>query len=129
MANITIPVGYQRVMPYLILKGGEAFMDFMKNVFDATEKHLTMRDENLIMHAEIQIGESTIMFADATTEFTTQNAGLFVYMPHADETYSKAIAEGAMSISEMSDQPYGRSGGVKDPFGNVWWITSPVHNL
>ncbi|WP_431200968.1 hypothetical protein ACQ86K_30970 [Mucilaginibacter sp. P19] len=25
-----------------------------------------------------------------------------------------------------ADQPYGRSAGVKDPFGNTWWITNPL---
>ena len=122
---MTLPSGHQRVMPYLILRDAEVFIEFMQKVFDAAEKYKVMRDENLIMHAEIQIGDSTIMFADATTEFTVQNAGLFVYVPNADETYKKAIEQGATSIMEMSDQNYGRSGGIKDPFGNVWWITTP----
>ncbi|CAA9508315.1 MAG: hypothetical protein AVDCRST_MAG96-2331, partial [uncultured Segetibacter sp.] len=35
-----------------------------------------MRDDTHIMHAELQIGESTIMFADSNEEFKPQNAGL-----------------------------------------------------
>jgi PhnB protein len=27
-------------------------------------------------------------------------------------------------VLPLSDQNYGRSGGVKDPAGNIWWITS-----
>lgn len=96
----------------------------MQKVFDAKEKYKTMRDETTVMHGELQIGESTIMFADSTDQFTTQTAGMFVYVPDADSTYNKALSEGATSKMEMSDQPYGRSGGITDPFGNVWWITS-----
>ena len=51
-------------------------------------------------------------------------AGLFIYVEDADETYKKAIEEGATVVTTLSDQAYGRSGGVKDPFGNTWWITA-----
>ena len=53
-----------------------------------------------------------------------QPAGMFVYVEDADETYHKALAEGAKSIMPPSDQEYGRSGGVIDPFGNTWWPTT-----
>jgi len=43
---------------------------------------------------------------------------------NANETNTQALREGATAISPMADQPYGRSGGVQDPFGNSWWITS-----
>ena len=88
------------------------------------ETNKVMRDEKIIMHAEIRIGECTIMFADSTDEYTTRPAGLFVYVDNADETYKQAIEAGATSLTKLSNQPYGSSGGVTDPFGNTWWITS-----
>lgn len=124
--NLTIPENYQTVMPYLILKNAAAFIAFTQRVFAATETYKVMRDENCIMHAEIMIGGSTIMFADSTEEYKERTAGLFVYVEDADATYKKAMDEGATIESAMSDQPYGRSGGIKDPFGNTWWITSPL---
>jgi uncharacterized glyoxalase superfamily protein PhnB len=83
-----------------------------------------MRDEKQIKHAEITIGGSTIMFADSTERSPLCTAGLFIYVENADATFEKAIAEGSVSITEPADQGYGRSAGVTDPFGNVWWITS-----
>lgn len=124
MEKVTIHTGYQTVMPYLVIKDATGFFNFMQKVFDAVEKVKIMRDDTHVMHGELQIGESTIMFADSTEEFKTQTAGLFVYVQDADETYSKALEEGATSLTAMSNQDYGRSGGVTDPFGNVWWITS-----
>ena len=121
-----IPENYQTVMPYLILENAGGFITFTQKVFGAKETHKTMRDENTIMHAEIMIGESTIMFADATDQFKVSNAGLFVYVDDADETYQSALTNGGAMVTELSDQPYGRSGGVMDPFGNVWWITSVI---
>jgi PhnB protein len=121
-----IPDNYQTVMPYLILQNASEFIAFTQKVFDAKEINKVMRDANTIMHGEIMIGESTIMFADATGEYHVSSAGLFVYVDDADATYKSALANGGVAVSELSDQPYGRSGGIKDPFGNVWWITSMV---
>lgn len=119
-----IPEGYQQVMPYLIIKDAARFMDFMQNVFGAKEKFKMMRDENIIAHAEMSIGDSVIMLADATDAFKTMPAGMFIYVADADETYHKALAEGATSIMPPSDQEYGRTCGIADAFGNTWWPTT-----
>ena len=118
---LKIPQGYQQVMPYLIVKDAAAFIDFMKRVFGAVEKYRAMRDEYTIAHAEVQAGDSTIMLADATAEYQPRPAGMFIYVKNADETYATALANGATSIMPPADQPYGRSCGIEDPFGNTWW--------
>lgn len=119
-----IPERHQTVIPYLIVRNAGDFLSFMKNVFDAKESYKAMRDGHTIQHAELSIGGSTIMFADATDQYKPQPAGLFIYVNNADETFKKAVEAGAATVTEIADQPYGRSGGVKDPFGNTWWITS-----
>lgn len=121
--DIKIPFNYQTVMPYLVVRDAQGFMDFTKAVFDAVETSV-VKDENRVVHAEIMIGECTVMFADATEDFASQGAGLFVYVDNADERFNKAIEAGAVVVSELGDQSYGRSGGVRDAFGNTWWITS-----
>jgi len=120
-----VPEGYQQVMPYLIVRGAAKFIEFTSKVFGAVEKLRIMRDERIVRHAEIKIGESVIMFADATEQFAPRTAALFVYVEDADRTYAEALAEGGTSVMPMSDQEYGRSGGFADPFGNLWWPTTP----
>ncbi|NHA06423.1 VOC family protein [Mucilaginibacter sp. HC2] len=122
----SIPEAYQRIMPYLIVKDAPRFIIFMQNVFGATEQYKQMRDEKHIMHAELSIQGSTIMFCDSTETYLPQNAGLFIYVDSCDETYKKALENGASNVTEPADQPYGRSAGIKDPFGNTWWITNPL---
>lgn len=99
-------------------------MQFMHTVFAATEILKVMRDEALIMHAELQIGDSVIMLADATEQYQVQNAGIFIYVQDCDSTYQVALDNGAISIFPPANQEYGRSAGVKDTFGNSWWLTS-----
>lgn len=122
---MNIPKNHQTVMPYLILDGALKFIDFTKNVFNATVLHAPqLRDNGTALHAEINIHGSTIMFADTSSDWKPQTANLFVYVPNADESFEKALEEGATELMGLSDQEYGRTCGVTDPFGNVWWITS-----
>ena len=126
MENLKIPKGYQKIMPYLIIKNAPAFIEFTKNVFGAEQKLKVMRTDELIMHAEINIQGSCIMFADANDQFPEQNAGLFIYVDDCDKTYKTALNNGAISRMEPTNQDYGRASGVKDPFGNTWWITQAL---
>lgn len=119
-----IPNGHQTVMTYLMLNNATAFIDFVKQVFNAELTFERMRDEHKLMHAEVRINDSTLMFCDATDQWKAQNANLFVYVPNADEAYQKAVAAGAETVMPLSDQDYGRTCGITDPTGNIWWITS-----
>jgi len=124
---MNLPAGHQTVMPYLILKGASQFIEFTKIVFDAKASlEPVLRKDGTIMHAEIILQGSTIMVADETKDWVKQNANLFVYVPNADETYKKALENGATNLMGLSDQDYGRTCGVTDSFGNVWWITSVI---
>jgi PhnB protein len=119
------PDTHQAVMPYLMLKNAAGFIDFTAAVFAATLHMKRMRETgDVIMHAEININGSTIMFCDTTEDWSTSTANLFVYVQDADNSYQLAIDNGAATVMELSDQDYGRTCGVKDPFGNSWWITS-----
>ena len=123
-----IPEGYNSVMPYLIVADAAAFKAFIESVFMAKEKMVVMRgNSDVVMHGESTIGDSTIMFAQATDEFKQENAGMFIWVENADTTYKEALKLGATSILPPENKDYGRSCGVKDPFGNTWWITSLIN--
>ncbi|MEO6538744.1 MAG: VOC family protein [Ferruginibacter sp.] len=122
-----IPGNYQTVMPYLLLTDASGFTQFCEKVFNANSATPHMREDNkTMMHGEVMIGTSTIMFADVTEAHRVATANLFVYVENADETYALALANGAVSVMELSNQNYGRTGGIKDPYDNVWWITSVI---
>ena len=122
---MNLPKQYQQVMPYLILKRIPDFMEFAKQVFDAKVLSVHKDIKGAVVHGEITVGTSTIMMGESNDNWGVQNAGLFIYVENADDTYAKALNHGATEVTPLEDQEYGRSGGVKDPFGNTWWITSP----
>ena len=121
---MNIPKGHQAVMPYLVVESADRFFDFAEHVFGATLSYPAERPAELDGHCELQIGSSTVMFAKSGGPWTPRTADMFVYVADADETYEKALRLGATSVMKIADQDYGRSGGVTDPFGNVWWITA-----
>lgn len=42
----------------------------------------------------------------------------------------RALAAGAKSLHELTDQPYGdRDGAVTDPFGNIWYVATHVRDV
>lgn len=123
---MNIPKGHQTVMPYMIINGAEKFKGFLEKVFNAKETFYLADENRGVRHAEMQINGSTVMFADNTEQWHPQPSSMYLYVENADDTYQKALANGATSLMEPSDQDYGRSCGVKDEFGNVWWITTVV---
>jgi len=111
-------------MPYLIIPEAEKFFDFVEKVFNGKETSRFLNDDQSLMHGEVSIGGSTIMFGNNGSQWEAQPAGLFIYVEDADVTFKKALDYGSEAVMEMSNKDYGRTGGVRDPFGNVWWITA-----
>jgi uncharacterized glyoxalase superfamily protein PhnB len=124
MAVKPIPDGYHTVTPYLLVRGAGKTIEFLKKAFGAQVLvEPTTRPDGTIMHAEIKIGDSHLMIADSTAQLQPTQSMLHLYVPNVDAVYQSAIAAGGASVMEPSDQFYGdRTGGVKDPAGNQWFI-------
>jgi PhnB protein len=115
------------VQPYLHLRGSEKMIPFLENAFGAVvQGHVPMSPEGHVLHATIQIGDNTLEIDEAHGEFQPMACHLHLHVDDADALHARALRAGATSIDAPSNKPYGRSGGVKDPFGNSWYITSPL---
>lgn len=122
---MSIPKHYSPVMPYLVLKDAEGFIDFITKVFDATEILRVNNDDGELRHAEYDVCGGTIMFGQSGGEWHSFPCGLFVLVKDVDGTYEKGLANGGVSNQEPGDHGYGRSAGFIDPNGNQWWLNDP----
>jgi len=130
MAVKPIPDGYHTVTPYLIVPGAEKLIEFLKQAFYASEVHIMRGPGESIVHAEVKIGDSRVMISDANEQFPPMPACIHLYLPDADASYRRALAAGSVSLREPTDQFYGdRSAGVKDQFGNMWWIGTHIEDV
>lgn len=117
-----IPEQYLPVMPYLIIKNAKAFKEFMMNVFGATEQLIIPRDEHLIRHGELKIGDAIIIYADATEEYQERPSGIYIYVENVDKVYKAAMAKGAKNLMVPEKKDYGYTAGFEDSWGNQWWV-------
>jgi len=120
---VHIPPGFNTVAPYIFVSDASACVDFLVNGLGGTEilRHL---DGSRIANAQVRIGTSTIMVSDASQSFPPMPASYYLYVEDAPAAMARALAAGAVQIMEVSDMPYGdRQGGVRDPSGNIWWLS------
>jgi PhnB protein len=125
-----IPEGHHTVTPYLVVPGVAKLIEFAKQAFGATEVYLAKRPDGTVQHAEIKIGDSTVMMGEAGAGGKNFPGMLHLYMEDVDAVYQRAIQAGAKSLREPADQPQGdRMGGVEDAFGNQWWIATHIADV
>jgi uncharacterized glyoxalase superfamily protein PhnB len=121
------PEGVPSIQPYLHLRDSEKMIPFLEHAFGGmVQGHVPTSPEGHVLHATIQIGDNTLEVDEAHGEFQPMPCHLHLHVEDADAMYARAVRAGATSIDAPSDKPYGRSGGVKDPFGNSWFMTSPL---
>jgi PhnB protein len=133
-----IPEGYHTVTPYLTLDDASEAIEFYKKAFGAKERVRMEAPDGKIGHAELEIGDSLVMLADAFPQTTTRppselggtSAGVFLYVEDVDAVVKQAEDAGATITMEVADQFWGdRFGSVKDPFGHSWSIATHVEDV
>jgi len=124
----TMPVreGFHSLTPYIIVRSASQFIEFAKKVFGAEEKlRVPTQEGSRIMHAELKIGDSMIELSDGNEQYSPRPVAIHLYLPETDSVYRRALEAGATSLHPVEEMPYGeRSGSVKDPFGNNWYIAT-----
>jgi len=133
-----IPDGYPQVIPYLSIDGAAAAIDFYGTVFGAIQRVRMDAPGGKIGHAELAIGDSLIMLADAFPEMGGQTpAGLggspvtvMVYVDDVDAVFARALSAGATEDRKVENQFYGdRAGQFIDPFGHKWFVATHVEDV
>jgi len=133
-----VPDGYHTVTPYLVIKGAAAALEFYKKAFGAEELLRMPAPDGTIAHAEIRIGDSTIMMGEeqpgmefiAAKPGTPSSVGLMLYVANVDEMFKRALAAGGRELRPLKNQFYGdRSGTLADPFGHVWTIATHMEDV
>jgi PhnB protein len=125
MTDATKPAreGAHGITPYLVVEGPDGFANFLQQAFGAEELFRTGTIAGG-MHVELRIGDSPLMMGGGEG-IAPIPAALHLYVSDADAVYRRALAAGAVSLYEPTDQEYGdREAGVKDSSGNHWFIAT-----
>lgn len=135
---LAIPKGYHSITPYLIVHHAAKAIQFYQKAFGAKEKVCIKQPNDKIGHAELQIGDSKIMLADAgiksdirsPRDLGGSSVGIHLYVKGVDNVMKRAVKAGAKLTRPVENMFYGdRSGEVQDPFGYKWHISTHIENV
>jgi PhnB protein len=136
---MTLPViKVLEVYAYLHVRGAAQAIDFYKRAFGAQELFRLAEPSGRIGHAEIKIGETTLMLADEFPEYGIQgpqalggtSIAIHLHVDKVDALMQRAVEAGATVVRELKDQFYGeRSGTVRDPFGHEWLLGQEIESV
>jgi PhnB protein len=111
------------VTPFIYAPRAADYIEFMREALGAVEE---------IRHEEGgQFRYGRLRIDDAAIELSEGDAlpgSYMLYVADPDTRYERAVAAGATSIMPLTDQPYGRVGGVEDALGNQWFFSRPGSN-
>ena len=133
-----IPEGYHSVIPHIFVKGAPAAIAFYGKAFGAKEiRRHCIEGTEIVMHAEIQIGDSMVMVNDEFPEHGVlapepgkSGFRLHLLSEDVDALFAQACAAGATVVMPLENMSWGdRYAIVADPFGHQWSMASKVEEV
>ncbi|MDH3680427.1 MAG: VOC family protein [Acidimicrobiia bacterium] len=136
-----IPDGLEgRIVPYLMIDGAAAAIDFYQSALGAEENYRLEMPNGAIGHAEIVVNGAVIYLADAPDDMegNAANPGklggtsvlLHQYVEDVDAAVERAVGAGATLLREPADQFYGdRAAVLADPFGHQWSLHTHIRDV
>ncbi|WP_433614308.1 VOC family protein [Dactylosporangium sp. CA-139114] len=126
----TPPAGYTTVAPWIVTPDTGRLLDFVTAVFDGAETGRVRLEDGTIGHAEIRVGDTVLLAFDRLPGWPAMPSLLRVFVADADRTIERGVAAGARVVTAAATQAFGQRGGrIRDPFGNIWWISAVVEDV
>lgn len=124
--------------PYLRTANATRAIDFYVRVFGAKEKFRLVEPSGRVGHAELDLGNVTLMLSDEFPEYGIRGpaavggttVSIHLHVDDADALIRKAVEAGAELVREPQNHFYGeRSGTIRDPFGHEWLIGHSIEEV
>jgi PhnB protein len=119
-----------RVAPWIVTRDTGKLLDFIVAAFEGEELARVPLEDGSIGHAEIRVGDTVLLAFDRRPDWPDLPSLLRVFVDDADAATKRAVAAGGRIDTSPSTQAFGHRGGrVRDPFGNIWWISAVVEDV
>ena len=138
MSVKAIPEGFNSVSCYLIVKDAEKALEFYQKAFGGKQGAVMRMPDGSIMHAEVCIGNSTVMLTSENPQWNMKSAetlgaspvSMHIYTENADAAFQQAMDAGCEVEQPLMDAFWGdRYGKLRDPFGISWGIATHTEDL
>ena len=133
------PEGFASVSVHIIVRNSAEALEFYGKAFGAKPgARMPGPDGESTMHAEMKIGDSTVMLTDENPQWEMKSpqtlggtaTSMHLYVDEVDAVYAKAVEAGAEVIVPIQDTFWGdRYAKLRDPFGHEWGIATRKEDL
>ncbi|HEY7256924.1 MAG TPA: VOC family protein [Solirubrobacterales bacterium] len=130
MAPAGDQVGTQTLFPVIRYRDPDAAIEWLGRAFGLTERVVHRDDSGNVMHAELELGDGTVMIGHADPsgwmgggppQPLASTVSLYAVIEDPDAHHDRAVAAGATVVRELTDQSYGsREYSARDLEGNLW---------
>lgn len=127
-----VPEHYTTVTPWLISASSASLIDFLTAAFGAQEipNSRITNEAGIIIHAVVKIGDARVLLFDSRDGWAPTPNFLNLYVEDVEGTYQKALASGAISVTDITTLWFGEKVcRILDPLGNLWWLNQRVEEI
>lgn len=134
-----VPAGYHTLTPSVTIGDCQRAIALYEEALGAESGSPALHPDGRVLHAELQIGTSRIMVADAFPEMggggSVQDRGgspvsFWLYVDDCDAAFQRAVAAGFTAASEPETMFWGdRTAVAVDPFGLRWTFATHVEDV
>ena len=134
-----IPEGFNTVSTYLIVKDAKEAIGFYQKALGAEAGvHMPGPGGQGTMHAELRIGNSTVMLTDENPAWEMKSpetlggsaTSMHLYVDDADKAFQRAVDAGCKVTAPLMDAFWGdRYGKVMDPYGHQWGFATHIEDV
>jgi uncharacterized glyoxalase superfamily protein PhnB len=138
-ASSATPSGYHTVTIALTVNDAVKALEFYARAFGATERSRIPGPDGRLLHAEVQIGDSVLLLADAFpkrgSKAPKDASGVpplmvYQYLASPEVAFDAAMGSGAQVILPMQEVPWGdRLTVVTAPDGYGWGLAAHVEAI
>ena len=122
LGSQSLATALRTVTPSLHVKGAADYIEFLKRALGAVEEMRAEGPASSVRYARLRIGNAAVELGEGEP----MPGSFLLYVADPDGWYQRAVAAGAASIMPLTNQPYGRMGGVEDATKNQWFFSGPM---
>ena len=128
----------QLVTPYLCCRDATRALEFYERAFGARISNRYVTPEGVVGHADLEVAGARFMLSDewpdehvfSPAKYGGTPVSIHLVVPDVDSFAERAVAAGGTLVRPIANQPHGeRMGVLRDPFGHVWFVVTPVEEV
>lgn len=124
------PTLVPKLAPYLVATDARGLIRFIEHAIGGRLSFEVSGADGRLVHAEVRIADGFVMIGEKPSDRNPFPAMIHLYVEDADKAYRRALESGATSVRMPVAADDGlRRGGVRDPWGNEWWFSSPSRKV